>query len=366
MKIQVAFCLFVAVVGLMASGAMADVSVDMCREHHGFAGEISANFTLNAAMWSLKTGEKFVLYARSLSPEGSVQLEVGGRMFAADQPIVTDALPPSPFTVKVLAKTMDATPFTFVSYVANSEDCRLPLSAANLAVPLLVIDEKPAAVFFYAAPMAPYRFFSLTVAAQQGVTAVYRYDLTTSLENAVRIPTNTPVGGQTDNMNSGVYVAAKPSATGPVDPNTGVYDIARVSVVWSVPPPGWQPPQADDNSWSEAGRAARETGGFFGSFFATVFFGFGAYMIIRSVYNYKQLGITTYPDFVPHHEFFSACFDKCRGVADDVRERVNLPTSAMAGVGGAGGGGGGGGHGDSAPSMSSQRRGYEFVGGAQP
>uniref|UniRef100_A0A6U4SM71 Uncharacterized protein n=1 Tax=Neobodo designis TaxID=312471 RepID=A0A6U4SM71_NEODS len=349
--------LFVVLVAAALIGvALAETAVDMCREHHGFAGESSANFTLNVATNTLKPGEKFVLYARSLSPEGSVQLDVGGRMYAADQPVVTDTLPPAPFTVKVLAKTMDATPFTFVSFVANSEDCRLPLSAANLAVPLLVIDGQAAAVYFYAAPMAPYRFFSLTVSAQQTVTAVYRYDLSTSLENAIRIPTNTPIGGQTDNMNSGVYVAAKASTTTPVDA-AGVYDIARVSVVWSVPPPGWQPPRPDDDSWSDsAARAARESGSFFGSFLVTVLFGFGTYMAVRSAYNYKQLGITTYPDFIPHHEVFAACFDRCRGIAGDVRERVNLPTPAMAGVGGSG----------SAPSMSSQRRGYEFVGGAQP
>jgi hypothetical protein len=342
----------------LVASVTVDASVDLCREHHGFANEESANFTFNAATWRLKDGEKFVLYARSMSPEGSVQLKIGERIFAADKPVVTDSLPPPPFAITVMSKTMDATPFTFVSYVANSEDCRLPLSAANLAVPLLVIDDVPAAVYFYAAPVAPYRFFSVSVSAQQPVTAVYRYDLSTSLDQAIRIPNNSPVGGETDNMNSGVYVAIKASAKTPVD-ESGVYDTARVSVVWSVPPPGWHAPSPDE-AWSAGARAAEETGGFFGSFFVTLLFGFGAYMLIRSAYNYKQLGITTYPDFVPHHELFAACFDKCRGTVDTVREQVRMPGASAAGVGGAST------HGDSAPSMSSQRRGYEFVGGAQP
>ena len=343
-----------ALVAILATAATADpATVSLCQEHHGWAGEESATFTLNAAAWSLSADQKYVLYARSLSAEGSVQLKIAGHMYAVDEAVVADNLPPPPLEVQVLAKNMELTPFSFVSYVANGEDCRLPLSATSLPIALPIINNQPAVAYFYGAPQPPYTFFSITISGSEPVTAVYRYDLKTPLDNAIHIPMNTPVTGQTDNVNTGVYVAAKASGA--------AVDSARFSITWSLPPPGWRAPTAapEGGSWRDsAERAAREGGSFLGSFLVTLLFGFGAYMIIRSMYNYHGLGIRTYPDYIPHHEAFATFFANVSDKVDGLRSRANIPSPAQAGVGPM-----------SSAAMSgntSTRRGYESVGGTQP
>lgn len=335
-----------AFLALVAAALPAAAAVNLCSEHHGYAGE-NSSFSLEYSTAQLTGNQKFVLYARSLSAEGSVQLRVGSQSFPADEPVILPALPPSPVEITVLAKTLDLSPFTFISYVANADVCRLPLNERNLAVPLPVIDGQPAVAYFEASPMSPFTFFTVTVSAANPVTAVFRKDLATPLEQGTDIPMNVPVGDAIA-LNNPVYVAAK----------AGSQDgaLARISLVWSVPPPGWRPPTPapEGSSWRQnAAAAARASGSFFGSFLVTVTFGFLAYMVIRSVYNYRQLGITTYPDYIPHHEFFAGVFDRVQSGAENIRGRMDRPGNPLGGVAGSG----------VAPNT---RRGYEQVGGAQP
>ena len=84
----------------------------------------------------------------------------------------------------------------------------------------------------------------------------------------------------------------------------------------------------------------------------TVFFGYIAYMVLRSLYNYHHLHITTFPQYVPHHEFFQGAASKANEGIDNIRGRVNAhsgnfgpPSASVPSFGG------------------NSRRGYETVGG---
>jgi hypothetical protein len=325
--------------------------VGLCNEYHGFAGEASGSFTLQTpSAWRATGNQRYVLYARGLSQEASVQLEIAGKQVTPDEPYVTDTLPSSPVPIRVIKRSVDNAPFTFISFVANSEDCRLPLDESHLVIPLPVIDGTPATVYFYAQPRPPFTFFSLEVSGNQRVEAKYRLDLSTPMDRAVDVPMNTPVSGAMSSTERGLYMVAR-AAGAPVD-------VARFSIAWSLPPPGWNPPTAEGSDESNGKPTlAEQSGSFFGDLLLFLIFGFVGYLVGRSVYNYRALGIRTYPEYIPHHAEFAQGFAVVKHGFETAKSKMNMPSAGIPGVGPTG---------PSFPTAAPGRRGYERVDSVQP
>lgn len=310
-------------------GVTHTLAQSLCGEVHGFAGEAGSTFSLaNTAASTVSV----VVAARSLVPDVVVQTNatVGAQPQAFSSPngaLVLSLDPGTTATISVLRRSSELAPFSFVSYVVGGQVCQLPLTAAPLSLSLPSVNGVPLATTVVAAPAYPNTFFTATFATSCVAQVAYGFSPNVSLATGTPVPLNVPLSGQTSDPTSSVYFAVQGQAN--------CADTVRVSFAWSAAPAGWTAAPAP-TSVEDRVAAAAESASSFGSLVFVCFVMFVLYMSARSAYNYNT-GTTTFPDYVPHHEFFAGLAGSAQAAVAGVRRHadeagVRMPTAMPAGA----------------------------------
>jgi hypothetical protein len=317
-------CIF-ALLGCLAAAAgtttaapVATVHRELCERFSGFAGEFQNVFTIKPGYADV--GAAITLVARPYVEGASVLIQVtypdkemvsskDGFIVLARYLKVDEVL-----KVEILRADDAPTPFAFYSYVPNKQICNVRVEQGRpLLGPLPLVTDKAMALYVSMPVPAPLRFFTITLESTVAVTARVAPESNVTLTSGRIVASGTNEQGMVAEGVAVMYMVFRASENG-----AGTYKLA---VHWSEPPAGWVEANAPPADVSTGGVTAEETGGFFGTLFALLFWGTIIYFAVRSGYNYHK-GIHTFPDFVPHHLEIAAGAQRVKGCVTQLIDRA--------------------------------------------
>lgn len=328
------------VVGMLGLCCTTIHALQVCDQAHAFAGDPGSAFELLIPGGASGGGDALVLQIHAprppLDPVPPAALNVTYTSSSGRNSAISDAngivmlheFEPANMYVVVQKSAAEPVPFTFFSYIANFPLCFVQFDANNDFIGKLPAKVPPSnvAANFYLSTRVPAAVNTFTVKVAGASKVFYSNQRNIVPTNAVEIQNGEGTfSWQTATDGPVVYFLIVPQQefTGPIP-------TVRASITWEareagpplpmLPHPGGLapnggvqnpelPPVAGPSSPTpaipRAEQIAEDAGIGFGSFLLFCIVTFTIYLMGRSVYNYRINGITTYPDFVPHHEKFA-------------------------------------------------------------
>lgn len=326
---------FLAFVGYAA----ATTQLPLCATIKGFAGEINEEFDVIPPV-APRSGEALILVLRPVPYLASMnfiaaEMNVSYKILGVDTFAMSDRYgivqiadqiePDTPLHVRVKnLRTDGSTPFLFYSYHAGYRSCSLeisPRASFTGPMPTKIFNSNSQGVL-YLKSVPPPGATAFQLVLMGDVTAWYSRQ-TGEDGAAIGRDALTPLESST----SVIYFTLRPSST------MAATQMVHAAIAWTTQgvPASQQPQQPvvtmspEDSVAATAapggvrGAAQRVATEASSSMLPAIFVIVLVYFTSRTVYNYRVQGITTFPEYVPHHEFFSGCSAFCSAFAAQVK-----------------------------------------------
>lgn len=345
MKFACVDCVTWLVLTMVLHGC-AGVTVPLCTTVKGFAGEVNNDFDLTIPVQP-RVGEAIVLVLRPIPYVPglswiSARLNATYKILGSDTFALSDSFGivqiadqiEADTTIRIRVNNMrqdGSTPFLFYSYHTGYRSCSLeisPQASFTGVIPTHIFNTNTIATLYLKAipPTGTTGYVISSVGSVSITASLSAHEDGMPVANGARQPV--------DSTAMVLYFTVRPTQ------DVSSTQMIHLTLQWlkssgnsplPLPPPS--PPQAGPlgggagplapqqppaSGSTPTGKAVAESSS---GVMSVVIVLILVYFTSRSIYNYRVKRITTFPDFVPHHEAFSACAGCCASVATQVKAK---------------------------------------------